>query len=191
MGQQRSQEKTARLLAFARDRWRGDVDLRIEDAYKWLFHATQGGEHAITDPEGPRAWLEREWATLGKPLPGDRLVEPLRPDAAVVRLHLRPFRAQGGKPDELLTAFVVSARAFRADRTGFAAVWRALGDALKAEPLNKALTRADWERLERETASEGYPAIHHSAHYEAVRKPAYRVLTAEQAKRLAKKGDRI
>ena len=42
------------LLAFAETRWRAQPETRIEDAYKWLFHATLGGDHAVRDPRVPR-----------------------------------------------------------------------------------------------------------------------------------------
>ena len=173
-------EDSARLLTFAKARWRADADaLGVEDAYKWLFHAARGGEHAVTDASGPQAWLDREWETLGKPRPGERLIDPLRPDGAIVRLNLRPYRAAGGGKDALLAAFVASAREFRADPAAFAAAWRALGAALPPY-----LARAEWERLDREASGGGYPAVHHSPAYQRARRPAYRVLTGARADRL-------
>jgi hypothetical protein len=174
------------LLAFALTRWEtSDADVMgIEDAYKWLFHATQGGEHAIATPEGPRRWLEQEWATLTEPAPGETAVEPLRPDGAVVRLHLRPFRAAGGDPDALLSAFVASARAFRGDRTEFAAAWESLRGALAERPLGPHLNADGWAQLDAAARPLGYPAVHHSPRYEEARRPAYRVLTGDEAARL-------
>lgn len=179
--------KPADLVAFARARWQEDgAGPGIEDAYKWLFHATQGGEHAVTSPDGPRAWLDREWETLGAPRESEPLVEPLRRDGRVVRLHLRPFRARGGDKAALLAAFVASARSFRADRAAFAAAWDALGSSLKQAPAPPHLTPAEWRRLDAATRTRGFPALHHGARYEKAARPAYRVLTGEEARRLTK-----
>ena len=171
------------LLNFSEERWRSDPAMRIEDAYKWLFHATQGGEHAITSADGPRRWLEREWKTLTAAAPDEPLIESLRPDGKLVRLHLRPYRTQGGTPEPLLSAFVASAQKFKPDKSAFRALWNELGAQLRSGSRN-ALTRAAWERLDYETADQKYPAIEHSENYLKARIPAYRVLTGDAAKRL-------
>ena len=48
------------LLDHAFEQWRSTPEMRVEDAYKWLFHATLGGEHAVQDVGGPRNWMDRE-----------------------------------------------------------------------------------------------------------------------------------
>ncbi len=171
------------LLDFSVGAWRKDPETRIEDAYKWLFHATQGGDHAIRSLDGPRAWMDREWDTLAKPNPGEPLWVPLRPDGKLGRLNLRPYRTAGGDRDKLLDAFVASAKSFRPDRDRFTKEWTELGKRLTSRPLGK-LTRAEWERLDTEAKPRGYPAWDHSEAFERSRKPAYRVLTDQEFKRL-------
>jgi hypothetical protein len=169
---------------FAEAALRSDPEVRIEDAYKWLYHATRGGEHAIRDETAANAWLEREWASLGPPEPGESLVVPLRADGGLVRLNLRPFRARGGRPEDLLASFLRSARSFRQDRGGFEAAWRDLGRRLAARPSGH-LDADAWRVLDAEARAKGFPAWHHSAAYAAARHPAYRVLTGDEARRLA------
>jgi hypothetical protein len=171
------------LLRFSLAQWRLESEMRIEDAYKWCYHATQGGEHAITSPDGPRRWLEREWSTLSAPMTGETLILPLRPDGKIVRLNLRPYRSKGGSPELLLNAFVSSAKSFRSDKTAFLLVWNELGAELEKGNLGK-IERTGWERLDKETARSRYPAIDHSTGFASVRIPAYRVLTGSIAKRL-------
>ncbi len=170
---------------------RNDPELRIADVYKWLFHATRGGEHAVADEFAVRKWLETEWATLGPPQPGEPLWTPLAADGRIGRLNLRPYRARGGDPDALLAAFVRGAAAFDADPARFRRAWLALGRELKKRPVGH-LTAAEWRRFDREMRAHDYPACHHSAAYERARTPAYRVLPAEQAQpliqTLARKG---
>lgn len=157
-----------------------DPDLRIEDAYKWLFHATRGGEHAIENESSARLWLENEWQTLGHPLPDEPLWVPLTADGRVGRLNLRPYRARNGSPDALHTAFLAGAESFDPSAARFRAAWNELGRILKARPAGH-LTRTEWQRLDRDMQAQGYPAIHHSPAYVRARQPAYRVLPARQA----------
>lgn len=166
----------ADLLRFAIPRWRSETKMGIEDAYKWLFHASQGGDHAVgEDDAGPRRWMTREWATLGPPQKGEPEVVPLDKEGRLIRINLRPYRARGGDPEMLLALFVASARQFRPDPSAFRTAWAELGDQLKRGRIGK-LSYPEWVRLDRETRPVGYPAIHHSSRYETARKPAYRVI---------------
>lgn len=167
------------LVEFALEAF--EPETRVEDAYKWLFQATRGGEHAVADDTGPRRWLDAEWLTLGPPLPGEPLVVPLRPDGALVRLNLRPYRVRGGSKDALLAAFVASARGFRSDPASFLAAWEELRRRLARSPRGH-LTLEAWERLDAEARRAGYPAVHHHEAYAASLRPSYRVLTADAAK---------
>lgn len=160
-----------------------DPELRIEDAYKWLFHATRGGEHALADETAARKWLDREWQSLGPPQPDEPLWVPLTPDGRIGRLNLRPYRAQGGAPEPLLAAFLASAAAFDASAARFRRAWNALGRSLKRNPVGR-LTYPEWQRLDREMRPGDFPAAHHSSAYERARQPAYRVLTAAEARKL-------
>lgn len=164
------------LLRFAIPQWRHEATMEIEDAYKWLFHATQGGDHAVgEDDAGPRQWMTREWATLTPPAKGELEVVPLDPKGRLIRINLRPFRARGGDGEMLLAIFVASARQFRPDRREFLQAWKGLGTRLKSARIGR-LTHPEWARLDREMNRRGYPAVHHSARYERQVRPAYRVI---------------
>ena len=154
----------------------------MRDAYKWLYQATRGGEHDAPSREEAEQWLLCEWEELGAPLPDEPVVEPLG-TGGIVRVNLRPYRLAGGDRSALLSAFLLSAAAFRPDRNAFERMWLALGDGLRAGAIGR-LTRAGWEQLDAETRPHGYPAVHHSDTYAKIRRPAYRVLTADQARTL-------
>jgi hypothetical protein len=173
------------LVSFSLDAFAADPETRIEDAYKWLFQAANGGEHAVLDEETARAWLEREWASLGPASPGESLAVRLRPDGAVVRLNLRPFRDRGGQPGDLLEAFLRSARAVEADTVLFRESWSAFGERIASHPLGP-LNGREWTRLDAAMRAKGYPAVHHSNAYASVRRPAYRVLTKEEVELLVR-----
>jgi hypothetical protein len=171
------------LLAVGITYWRTEGAVAMADAYKWLYQATQGAEHAVGDEAGVHAWLEREWASLGSPLAGERLFVPLRPDGQVVRLHLRPYRAAGGDSARLLDAFLESARRVHTDRQAFWVVWRELSAMLADESFG-LLTHDAWIELDAVAGPQDYPAVHHSKGYRALHSLAYRVLIASEAERL-------
>ncbi|HSI73687.1 MAG TPA: hypothetical protein VK934_10975 [Fimbriimonas sp.] len=166
------------LLAFSVVEWRKTPEMRIEDAYKWLFHATLGGEHAVTDDSGPRRWMDREWAGLGKPFRFEPEVVPLRPDGKIVRINLRPYKVKGGDREMLLALFVESAKRFRSDKSDFVHEWIGLGQLLKRRAIGK-VNRASWTKLDAALKPLGYPATHHSESYEKSYRPAYRVVLRE------------
>lgn len=162
---------------------KADPEIRIEDAYKWLFHATRGGEHAIQNEFAVRKWLAQEWTTLGPPQTDEPLWIPLTPADRIGRLNLRPYRVHGGSPDALHAAFLTSAESFDAKPARFRAAWKNLGRTLAKNPQGH-LTHAEWKRLDHNLRDKDYPAIHHSPEYEKSRQPAYRVLTAAEARKL-------
>ena len=153
--------------------------MTMQDAYKWLYQATLGGEHAVSDDSGPRMWLDREWAGLGRPLRGEALVDKLTPDGRFLRVNLRPYKARGGDKEMLLAVFVASAKAFRSERAAFLDAWAGLGETLRSEPGNSRLSYSEWLRFDRNARKDSYPAVHHSDKYERAYKPAYRVVLGE------------
>lgn len=173
----------AALLDFALPKWKTDRNVRIEDAYKWTYQATRGGEHAVPDAESARNWLDSEWQTLGKPAPNEPIWEPLCPGEEIGRLNLRPFKEKGGKEDTLLEAFLASSREYKPEQSSFVDAWMELGKRLKKRSVGK-LDYQSWKKLDTEMKAKGYPAIHHSDQYEKKKHPAYRILTLSQAKKL-------
>jgi hypothetical protein len=175
----------AELARFAWNALRDDPSASPEDAYKLLFQASRGGEHAAPSESAARAWLEKEWASLDAARPGEPLVVPLRPDGAVVRLNLRPYRDAGGEPEALLAAFLESARGFRPDPALFVNAWRTFGRSLP-DDADGPMTRAAFEETDRSSEEVGWPARHHGPGYSRAHAPAYRVLTGESAARLVR-----
>jgi hypothetical protein len=167
------------ILDLALPKWKADPHVRIEDAYKWTYQATRGGEHAAPDEASAHKWLDGEWGLLSVPLADEPIWEPLCKGGEIGRLNLRPFRAKGGKEDDLLTAFLASSREYRTDARTFTDAWDALGQRLRKGSVGK-LNHKAWEKLDAEMRPQGYPAIHHSKEYEGAHHPSYRVLTRSQ-----------
>lgn len=152
--------------------------MRIEDAYKWLYHATLGADHAVDVYEGARAWMRREWAGLGPAEKNEPLMVALDSRRRWLRINLRPYRASGGDPDFLSALFFSSAQGPRVSIGRFREEWERLGEYLRRRPIGR-IDRAAWERLDRRTAPKGYPPIHHSRAYSEARSPAYRVIRGD------------
>jgi hypothetical protein len=173
----------AALLDFAIPKWKADPNVRIEDAYKWTYQATRGGEHAVPDRESAGQWLANEWQTMSSEPKGEDEWVPLCPGGEIGRLNLRPFRERGGKQNDLLEAFLASSREYKTVPQTFIDAWVELGNRLKKKPAGN-ITYKDWHRLDAEMKAKGYPATHHSNEYEKANHPAYRIITREQMRRL-------
>jgi hypothetical protein len=174
------------LLDFAMKEWKADPYIEVRDAYKWLFQATRGGEHMAPSEEMARDYLSGEWKTLAQPLKEEKLWQPLCEDGSIGRLNLRPFRADGGRMNDMLSVFLAGSRNFTQSAEDFLAAWQELGQRLKGLKKKRAggLNFAAWQKIDGEMKAKNYPAIEHSERYERVRRPAYRVLPAAEMKKL-------
>lgn len=142
--------------------------MQIQDVYKLLHQAAFGSEHAIPDAERARKWLEREIAEMGAGVE-DVAIEPLYPDGKIVRVHLRPFLAQGGDTEILLSAFLRTADDFVGSTERFEDYWEMATQRahFSAYDMNSFITPL---------REQEYPAVHHSAIYRETYRPAYRVV---------------
>jgi len=146
----------------------------VEDVYKLLHQAAMGSEHAAPEEALARAWLDRELSQMG-PGPAEGVVDPISPDGEVVRVHLRPFVAEGHDPQKLVAAFLRTARDHPASVATLESSCRqaVLVAADGAMPFTAGALRAFLQ----EVASRRYPPVHHSAMYRASYRPAYRVVS--------------
>ena len=142
--------------------------MQIQDVYKLIHQAALGSEHAISDPESVRNWMERELAEMGVGS-DEPVVDPISEDEQIVRVHLRPFVAQSGDPATLLDAFIQTAKEFRGNRQVLKTYWD-IATSMKHFPSTEMN-----EFIESMHARD-YPALHHSPEYERLYRPAYRVV---------------
>ncbi|MEQ1605115.1 MAG: hypothetical protein ABL999_09615 [Pyrinomonadaceae bacterium] len=171
------------LIDFALPKWKADKNVRIEDAYKWTFQATRGGEHAVPDAESTRKWMMGEWDSLSTKSVAEPIWEPLCKGEEVGRLNLRPFKTRGGNADDLLEAFLASSREYRSTSDNFILAWNELGKRLEKRPAGN-LTHRSWFALNLEMKDSNFPAIHHSKKYSEAAQPAYRIVTKTEMKKL-------
>ncbi len=150
--------------------------MEIQDVYKLVHQAALGSEHAVRDTVAAQRWMQREVAALADG-PDDPLLDPLTPDSQLVRVHLRPYLAGGGDPDALVRAFVETANTYPGSEERLRRFWHYAERSAEAGilPFSRDATAA----FLAEQAEAGYPAMHHSAQYEAAYAPAYRVVARQ------------
>jgi len=142
--------------------------MQIQDVYKLIHQAVLGSEHAISNPEDARKWMEHELAELGAG-PEEPIRDLISGDGQILRVHLRSFVAQGGNPELLLNAFIHTANEYRGDVQTLKSYWNiAVGMSL--------YLAADMEEFIQSMQAQDYPAVHHSHEYESFYRPAYRVV---------------
>ncbi|MDD5263786.1 MAG: DUF4111 domain-containing protein [Candidatus Bipolaricaulis sp.] len=147
---------------------------QLADLYKLVHQSAMGSEHAVADEAHARARLTREMAEMG-PGPSEPLIDPISPNAEVVRVHLRPYRREGFDPDLLLNAFVQTARQLRGSPERIEA---GLAEAVQlARDGSIAFAEVDIAAVSARMRESGFPAVHHSDIYVVEYRPAYRVVS--------------
>ena len=142
--------------------------MQIQDFYKLVHQAAMGSEHAISSAQAAREWLQRELAEMGAG-PQEPVIDPISADGQIVRVHLRPFMEQGGDPESLLNAFIRTANEYHGDVQVLEEYWQAVKE-IRHFPL------AELQGFIEPMQARKYPAVHHSAEYERLYHPAYRVV---------------
>jgi len=146
--------------------------LGLEDIYKLLHQAALGPAHAVDGPAA-RERLAREATELGEG-PDEPLADPISPDGRLVRVHLRPYVAQGRDLNKLADAFAETARTWTPATDRLAKFCGCLGDLADAGGI--AFARTDVVAYMSARAAEGWPAVRHSPAFRAAWRPAYRVI---------------
>jgi hypothetical protein len=139
-------------------------EMQIQDVYKLIHQAALGSEHAVTNRHEACVWLEREIIQLGDE-DAEPAIDPISADRQIVRVHLKPFLAQGGDPEALLTAFVRTANEFHGDEQTLKNYWDIATGFFPPAAMDDFIQ-----------SMKGYPAVHHSEIYTQRYRPAYRVI---------------
>lgn len=148
----------------------------VEDVYKLIHQAAMGSEHAVKNTLAVHDWMERELATMGEG-PKEPLMDPICPDGSIVRIHLRPYIARGGSAFALVEAFIATANNFKGSMKDMDIYWASArqmavdGDLpFDPEKMDKFVSKAHKANFE---------AHEHSAVYEKLYRPAYRIIWKE------------
>ena len=153
-----------------------------QDAYKLLYQGALGPQHSIPSAVGFKDRLRAEMESLGAEA-GALVWEPVRADNTLGRVHLRAFIARHGNPGLLATACLRTAKAGWGNQQDLVSAWSRFS-ALCRRRIWSAFPASEVCALTEELADSGYPALHHSARYKQAYSPAYRVLSAAEARPL-------
>lgn len=145
----------------------------MQDLYKLLFQAALGSEHAASSVDEMRAWLNSEVKDMGDG-PDEPLLDPISPDGAIYRVHLRAFVKTDIDLEELISSFKTTAQGFKGSKENLKCYCH---DALELARSNKLnfdtdLLRDYFQQME----ENGFPPVHHSDRYKEYYRPAYRVV---------------
>ena len=146
------------------------------DVYKLLYQGVLGPEHLIASPEAFAARLRAEYDAQ----PSDEtepLWEPVRPDGALGRVNLRPFKAGGGDVERLIAACLETAGRAWGRPAELQAAWAAFVELCQSGRW-QAFSLVGILALSEQLSAEGYPPLHHSSAYRQAYRPAYRLAGA-------------
>jgi hypothetical protein len=148
--------------------------MESRDVYKLLYQGVRGPEHIIVSPKAFVERLEEEWDALD--LAGnDPLWESIRPDGRLLRLNLRPFKADGGHLDRLVTACLETSRASWGTQADLQQTWEGFAKGCR-ERLLPGLALDPVESFTSWLEANGFPPVHHSERYRSLYRPAYRLV---------------
>ncbi len=146
---------------------------QIEDLYKLTYQAALGSEHAVKDIKSARQWLAQEMAQLST-CSAEPIIDEISPDKGIVRVHLKPYINQGFDPEHLLQAFIRTANEYQGSIGLLRRYWKRIEEMAQEGEIvfSPDSLRSFIERMK--TLS--FPAVHHSAQYQAAYHPSYRVI---------------
>lgn len=146
----------------------------VQDLYKLCYQITQGGVHYIHEMASARHDLSVEWRSLKDPFFHEPLIENIDPKHKLIRVNLRPFKEQGGTPEQILNLFERSLKAVIPDEKRLEGYWNAATEMVEAMelPFTKHAIYTFWETMK----ENGFPHVRHSRPYRRIHKPAYRLV---------------
>lgn len=151
--------------------------MTARDVYKLLYQGMLGPEHSMPTAKIFRARLEEELADL-QPDASQPLLESIRPDGALQRIYLRPWLASGQALDGLVQVCLETGKRKWGEAAGLRSIWGVFLEhaAQGAFPSIQIEGALEFDALLRQ---HDYPAAHHSASYEALYQPAYRLVASK------------
>jgi hypothetical protein len=150
--------------------------MELRDVYKLLYQGVMGPEHLISSSEIFTARLQMEWDSL-LPGPEESLFEIVRPDGSLKRLNLRPYRACGGKVEDLASACLRTAQRPWGKVAEVQSAWAIF--TLICPQRYVHFVQFEVEAMTDWLDSKNYPALHHSDAYRQNYHPAYRLFASD------------
>ncbi|MEW5868541.1 MAG: hypothetical protein AB1894_04645 [Chloroflexota bacterium] len=153
--------------------------MTARDIYKLLYQGILGPEHLMPSADIFIARLEDELSGL-QPDAGEALLEAIRPDGALQRIHLRPWLASGQDVAQLAQACLEAGRRAWGDKLELRRIWVWFLDQVE-DGRFPMIAVPEARKLDNWLQEDNFPAAHHSSSYVSNYRPAYR-LTGVQSK---------
>lgn len=150
-------------------------ETQIQDLYKLVYQAAMGNIHLGVDSSVLKGYLMSEIEGI-EASDAEPLVEEISPEG-LIRLNLRPFKAQGGNPEKLFAAMMRTADSFHPEKTKINEYWKDIGKMAIDHSLPFETNQLDSFFVAMQKRD--FPAIHHSEEYSKAYHPAYRVISKE------------
>jgi plasmid stabilization system protein ParE len=162
------------IISHHLDRYPG---LAVTDLYKLIYQAAMGSEHAVADADQAERRLRAEAESMA-PMPTDApMTDPVSPDHRLVRVHLHPYLARGGRIADLARAFIQTSRTFKPSVRLLSTYWN--WTAAMAHGDDWEISADQLVRFGEKQRKADYPSVHHSAQYRRLYQPAYRVVLTD------------
>jgi len=148
-------------------------NVSIQDVYKLLYQSTFGVAHILNNIANARKYLHEEifQLTASREEP---LLESISTNGEMIRINLRPFKAQLRNIDVLFEVMQISAEQTFGTLDEFLKKWDCFKNAVTDFRLNFNID--ELKLFDKKITAEFYPALHHSEKYRSANKPAYRVV---------------
>lgn len=160
---------------------------QIADVYKLVHQSVFGSSHAVAKKNYLNDWLEFEF-THTRPAPADFLAESISVGGDWVRLHLRPYLAQGGQAAPLAEAMRQTVKANGGSADLMEARWQVVKELVRLGHLRgETFTERETHLFGTAYAVRGWAVCHHSPAYLSTYFPKYFILTWAEADKLCKK----
>jgi hypothetical protein len=145
----------------------------MQDIYKSFYQARFGAEHMIGDTAAVRAYMMYELAAAAADTLGPSMwYEPVGVNGACVRVYLRCVNEERLTAEQLLDAFIRSAKPSEQPEQAWAEEWKAIETI--AREYNVPCSEEDRQLLMQ--AAQNNRAVHHSEAYRNAYHPHYRIV---------------
>lgn len=183
----RRDHEKEKLTEFVRDALALRPLSTSRDIYKLLYQSFHGAEHAVTDSNAAREWLEEEWCSLSidKPVSERILIEPIYIEGMtpeLYRINLAPAKSAGIERSKIHAEFLRTATRFPRGYPGtadnlherFIEAWMEIGNAVERGEVE--MNSDDYRKITSMAESNEWGAMHHSETYHETYVPHYRLI---------------
>jgi len=158
----------------------------VRDAYKLIYQGIFGVAHILENREAAQQYLQTEFDAV-EPSPNEPLLEEISLNGEVVRVNLRPFKAQQFPLHRLFEVMVQTAEEIQGSQEEFMRLWGQFTTLVREKRL--AFDRQTLDTFDAEVRAANYPPVHHSEGYKRANRPAYRVVKRSIFQRMFRPGN--